>query len=428
MSLERPTLSTRFHFPKKKRILIFGMIALFLLAGIFFQATRPLNGKVLTVHPAEFTKSFTEEAQVQPLNEWSLYNSVDGKIEALHVQNGDPVTKGQLLVELGTQDLIHQLDGIKAQLTSLEGQRLQNNRPPYTALVQQQTLLVAQAEKDSQAQDQALTRTKTLYEAGAIPLVQYEEAQRQAEKSKNFLDQQKSALQLLYEQQAPAPGTDLYFAGQKEALNAQMSQLEEKIQKSKIIAPQDGIVKDLTLKQGERALSGQLLLTVFQNQGYKLESYVLASDALDIKPGSLVNILQDTSAGKKSFTGKVETIAPSAIERISPLGLKENRVKVTVLLDKTPSVIPGSSMDVQFITHQETNRLLVPKTALFPYQAGQAVWLVRSGKASLQSITKGMENEKVCIIEKGLQDGGQVLLDTDLKGLKEGKKITANKE
>lgn len=436
MSLEHPTLSrltkwsilkifSRFQGKKKKKGLIFGLIVLLGCAGALASSALPLQGKVLTVHPAEFSKGFTEEAQVQALSEWPIYSSIDGKIQALHVQNGDHVTKGQVLVELDTQDLNHQLDVLKAQLTSVEGQRQQAYRTPQEAAVQQQSLLIEQAEKDSEAQDQALARSKALYEAGAISQVEYEDAQRQADKAKSNLEQQKLALQLLYEQQAPAPGTALYFSGQKEALNAQISQLEDKIQKAKITAPQDGIIKDLTLKEGMAAPNGQLLLTVVQNEGYRLESYVLASDALDLKAGSSVKILQATSSGDKSLSGKIESIAPSAVERVSPLGLKENRVKVTLLLDTNSPVVLGSNMDVQFVTYQESNRLLVPKTALFPYQNGQAIWVIRNGKAAIQPVTKGIENNQECIIEKGLQDGDQVLLDTSLKGLKEGKRIKA---
>lgn len=437
MSLENPTpshftntlsrfnLKSRLKGKKGKKILIIGGIALLCIVGVLTSSTLPLKGKILTVHPAEFSKGFTEEAQVQALNELSLYNSVDGKIDTLHVQNGDSVTKGQVLVDLETQDLQNQIDVLKAQLTSLEGQRQQAYHTPQPALIQQQNLLIDLAEQDFVAQEQALERNKTLYEAGAISLVDYEETQRQTEKAKSFLKQLKLALQLLYEQGEPAPGTELYYSGQAKALNTQISLLEDKIQKAKILAPQDGLIKDLTLKAGMVVSSGHPLLSIAPNQGYQLESYILASDALDIKPGSVVKILQETSTNNVSLTGKIESVAPSATERISPLGLKENRVKVTILFESDTPVILGSSMDVQFITHQESNRILVPKTALFPYEDGQALWVIRDGKASLQPVSKGLENDKETIIEKGLQDGDQVLLDTELKGLKEGKRIQA---
>ncbi|MEA4901030.1 efflux RND transporter periplasmic adaptor subunit [Desulfitobacterium sp.] len=437
MSFERPAplQSSSKRFPlkllsklkrtPKKKVFIIGGIALICIAGVLISSAIPLKGNVVTVHPSEFSRGFTEEAQVQAINESSLYNSVDGKIAAIHVQNGDAVTKGQVLIELETQDLQSQVDVLKAQLTSLEGQLQQASHPPQPALIQQQNLLISLAEQDLLTQEKALERSKSLYEAGAISLSAYEEAQHQTEKAKNYLEQQKLALQLLYEQGEPASGTGLYFSGQREALNTQIRQLEDKIQKSKVVAPQDGIVKDLTFKTGMVASSGQLLLSIAPDQGYHLESYILASDALDVKAGSPVKVIQETSAGNLSLTGKVESVDPSAVERISPLGLKENRVKVMILLESNTPVVLGSSMDVQFVTHQEDNRLVVPKSALFPFKDGQALWVIRDGKASVQPVVKGLENNNETIIEQGIQEGDQILLDPDLKGLKEGKRVQA---
>ena len=68
---------------------------------------------------------------------------------------------------------------------------------------------------------------------------------------------------------------------------------------------------------------------------------------------------------------------------------------------------------------------MIPKTALFPYENGKAVWAVDESKARIRPVVKGMENDKEVIILEGLTSGEQILLDTDLTGLKEGKKIKA---
>ncbi len=203
----------------------------------------------------------------------------------------------------------------------------------------------------------------------------------------------------------------MYYSNQKNAVQAQIDQLEDKISKAVVVALQDGNVKDLTLKEGNVISQGQQILTVFTNEGYKLESFVLASDALDIKVGSPVQIIQATSAGNKSLTGKVEAVDSSAVERISPLGLKENRVKVTILLTASSPVVLGSSVDVKFTTLEVPHKLLIPKTALFPYQQGDAVWVLQQGKAKIQPVKKGLENDSQVIVEQGLADGDIILQD-----------------
>ncbi|WP_019851447.1 efflux RND transporter periplasmic adaptor subunit [Desulfitobacterium sp. PCE1] len=409
---------------RKKKVIIFGMIAVLVLASVLASSLKPLKGTVFTLEPKEFVRGFTEEGQVLAAKEFPLYNSVDGKITAIHVHNGDSVAKGQVLLELDTTDLVYQLDALKAQLKSVEGQHLQTTSNPRDALVQQQKLLIEQAERDALVLEQNYTRMKTLYEAGAISLTQYEEAQLQAKKAQNFLEQQKTALDLIYEQQS-LPGTEQIYAGQKDALQAQISQLENKIEKAKVVAPEDGFIRDCHLKEGEFAATGQLLLNVFADRGYKVESYILAKEAPSIKTGDPVEIIQDTNSGNQILAGDIESVEPSAVERISPLGLKENRVKVTVFLHSETAVIIGSTVDLKFITHREEAQIMIPKTALFPYEGGEAVWVVREGKAQIQAVVKGMENDRDVIILEGLASGDQILLDTDLVGLKEGKKIKA---
>lgn len=411
---------------KHRKLIIMGGLAVLVLISVVVSNAQPLSAGVFALHPKDFTKGFTEEGKIFAAQEWPVFNPVEGKLQTLKVENGDKVKKDQVLFEMSTSDLNYQMDILKAQFQSLEGQRLQNYKSPNNAQVAQQNLMIQQAEKAAQNEELNLTRIKALYDAGSISLVQYEEAQTSSEKAKNMLEQQKLGLQLIYEQSKAPQGTDMYYNNQKNALQAQINQLQDKISKAKVAALQDGIVKDLTFKEGNVIPQGQQILSIFVNEGYKLESFVLASDALDIKLGSPVQIIQATSTGNKSLTGKVETVEPSAAERISPLGLKENRVKVTILLtESSPVVVLGSSVDVKFTTLEVLGKLQIPKTALFPYQQGEAVWVVQQGKAKIRAVKKGQENDSQVIIEQGLADGDLILQDPNLTNLKEGKSIKA---
>ena len=67
---------------------------------------------------------------------------------------------------------------------------------------------------------------------------------------------------------------------------------------------------------------------------------------------------------------------------------------------------PGYALDIEYKTAEEKDRLVVPKTAVFSYQGGDAVWVVRKGKASIQSISKGFENDLEIAVAEGLQEPG----------------------
>lgn len=430
MALERTLLkmpkTQKFRDPKQRKYLITGGLIILIILAVAAAKLSPLSVGGLKIHSQEFTKGFTEEGEIVAAQEWPIFNPVEGKLQSLKVQNGDKVKKGQVLLEMSTSDLNYQLAALQAQYQGLEGERLQNHKNPDDAQVEQQKLIVQQAEKDAQTEEQNLARMKALYQTGSISTVEYEAAQASTEKAQNYLEQQKEGLQLIYEQYQASQGTEQYYVSQKKALQAQIDQLVDKISQAEVVALQDGTVKDLSLKEGSVVPLGQQIMTVYGNNGYKIESFVLASDAPDIKVGSPVQIIQNTSIGNKSFTGKVEALDPSAVERISPLGLKENRVKITIQL-KTPSasVVLGSNVDVNFTTLEEPNKLLIPKTALFPYQQGDAVWVLQQGKAKIQPVKKGLENDRDVIIEQGLSEGDVVVLDPNIPNLKEGKRVKA---
>jgi len=319
---------------KHRKLIIMGVLAALIFMTIIITNSLPLSAQTFTLHPQDFRKGFTEEGVIIAAQEWPIFNPVEGKLQSLKVEDGTSVKKGQVLFEMSTSELRYQLEALKAQLQGIEGQRLQTYKSLNDAQVAQQELIIQQAEKDVQTENVNLTRMKALYDAKSISLVQYEEAQTTFEKAKNILEQQKLGLKSIYEQNEAPQGTELYYSNQKKALQAQIDQLEDEISKAVVVAVQDGIIKDLSLKEGNVIPQGQQVMTVFSNGGYKLESFVLASDALDIKVGSPVQVIQATSSGNKLLTGKVEAVAISAIEKISPLGLKENRVKVTILLLK----------------------------------------------------------------------------------------------
>ncbi|TGE31170.1 HlyD family efflux transporter periplasmic adaptor subunit [Desulfosporosinus sp. Sb-LF] len=413
---------------KQRKFIIVGGLVVLILVAVAVSNASPLSAKAFTLHPQDFTKGFTEQGQIMAAEEWPIFNQVEGKLQSLKVKNGEFVKKGQVLFEMSTSDLNFQMESLKAQLQSLEGQRLQNYKTPNDAQIAQQKLVIEQAENDAQTAELNLTRMKALADTGSISKLQYEEAQAAFDKATNYLEQQKAGLTLIYEQNKVSQGTEQYYNNQEKAVQAQINQLEDKISNAEGVALQDGIIKDLSLKEGNVIPSGQQVMSVYGNKGYKLESFVLASDALDIKMGSSVQILQATSTGNKQFSGKVEAVDSVAVEQVSPLGLKENRVKVTLLFagnSSSPAFVLGSTVDIRYTTIEAPHKLLIPKTTLFPYQQGEAVWVVKAGIAKIQPIKKGLENDSDVIVEQGLSDGDVILLDTNLTKLKEGKRVKA---
>jgi len=266
---------------------------------------------------------------------------------------------------------------------------------------------------------------QALFTAGAVSRSVFDEAERAVRQLENLLAQQEQALKLLRDESAPPAGTREQFSGLTASINAQIALLKYQKALARVISPLDGTVSVVHVREGDVVAPGMPLLTVFQPGAYETEVFLLAEDVSSVRPGMGVRVIYKAMAGDVVFNGQVTKIAPAATDRISALGLVEQRVKVTVGVNGDVSALrPGYKTEVEFVTDREENRLVVAKTTLFPYKGGNAVWVVRDGKAQIQPVEKGLETDDEVVIASGLKSGDLVIRNPRLDGLKEGARVS----
>lgn len=361
---------------KKKWKIILGLVILiFLVLMTVLQITKPLEAELLTIQKGDIAKTFKEEGIVQAEKSTLLSSLYGGKVTGIPVKEGDLVKAGDLLVSFDSQELVYQVQALQGQLRSIE------------------------AQKDLQELTIDLESMKLLYESGGISKKEFEEAQNTIASD--------------------------YYPALISAVQAQINQIQYQISQRKTVSPVTGTIAELQVQEGMVLTPGAPLLTILSGNTYKVETTILTEDASRIQPRMEVTLIQDNKSGDVVFPGTVEQIAPAAIEKLSPLGLLEQRLKVTILpqIPKDLALKPGYALDVEFTLDKQKDQLVVPKTILFPYQNGNALWVVQNGKAVIRPVKKGFENDKNVAILEGLQAGDLVVLNPKLEGLKEGKKI-----
>ncbi len=405
---------------------IIGAILALGIGGYFFyNSTKPLEAELLEVKAQTISQSFKEEGLVTAAVERPVYSVINGKIINIPVKEGQQVNKGDLLVEMEAKDLESQLSQLRAQLDSINGQEKQVKRTPYTAQVKQQQLMIDETKRQIALEKQNYARIKTLYDSGAVSKKELDDANNRVEQLENNLLQQEQALKLIEEQSKPPAGTDQYFKGLKEQVNEQMDHLQYLIGNKRIVAPISGIVNELPVREGAMVTAQTPLLTLTSNDELQVEVFLLTEDIISVEEGMPVTLIQKRKNGDLEFPGVVTAIAPAAEEKASALGLTEQKVKVTVKPEENeaPELRPGYALDVKFTTLEQENKLAVPKVVLFPFEDGDALWLVKDGKVTIQKVEKGMETDELVVIEKGLQAGDIVVKNPQLEGLAEGKAV-----
>ena len=411
---------------RKWKIIFGGTLAVIVLVAVALQAFQGLEAELLEVHPRDIANTFKEEGKVISKVNLPIHALYGGKIIELHVEEGQQVKEGDILAVLSQEELAFQLRQLEGQLRSLQGEEEKTILEPLEPALKNQELLVEQARQDLETAKANLTRIEKLYATGGASKIAYEEALNAVKSAEINLEMQEETLSLLQKTYSPAGGTNEFYRGRKEALQAQIELLQYQLEACTVTAPVEGKVANLTARVGDLPTPGVPIMNIFQEGNYEIEVYVLADDVPGIAAGMEVALILEGSAPETIHSGTVKNIAPTAVETVSALGLAEQRVKVLVepATSSAGDLFPGYKLDVEFTIDKRENELVVPKTTLFPYGEGDALWVVRNGKAEIQTVKTGFENDREVVIAEGLQERDLVVLNPQLEGLKEGKKIT----
>ena len=209
-------------------------------------------------------------------------------------------------------------------------------------------------------------------------------------------------------------------------LRAQLHHLQKQQEDYRLYAPMAGIVTDVKAREGEPALTSTPLFTIFNKDGLQVETLLLTSHIYALTPGMAVNLTFKQGDEDLAFPGEVTAIAPYAQTSLSPLGLEEERVLVTITPQIPPQLAlgPGYRVQVEFVTRVIPTALVVPKTALFTHGEGEALFVVEDNRAQIRPVTTGPETRYETVVTKGLEVGDVVILDPRQKGLDQGVKVS----
>jgi len=186
-----------------------------------------------------------------------------------------------------------------------------------------------------------------------------------------------------------------------------------------LVAPIDGIISERLAEIGDVAPRHSHLLTLIDTR--TLITEVAVSDLLiaSLEVGNGVNVSID-ALPNETFTGRILRIHPT-------LNPSTRNGIVEIILDPAPNgAKPGQFCRVSLLS-KETNRLLIPFTALRQDNKGSYVYLANEkNKLSRQAVTTGLRfTDKIEILD-GLV-AGQQIVSKGFLGLKAGKTIrTAN--
>ncbi|MCL7761867.1 efflux RND transporter periplasmic adaptor subunit [Polaribacter sp. Z014] len=242
--------------------------------------------------------------KIEATNSADLSTRMMGFVKKVHVNVGDKVRKGQLLISINNADLQAKKGQVNAGIT--QAKTAFNN-----------------AEKN-------YNRFKNLFESKSVTQKEMDDMTANYEMAKAGLE---SANQM------------------KNEINAQFAY-------SNITAPFSGVVTSKNIESGDMANPGMPLISIETPKEFEVIAMVPETEISQIKKGTTVNVL--VKSMNKTLTGKVTEVSTSAKNTGGQYLVKIN-------LDKTEvSILSGMFATVQFPVERKVKSelVLIPNKAI----------------------------------------------------------------
>ncbi|TXK76379.1 efflux RND transporter periplasmic adaptor subunit [Paenibacillus sp. N3.4] len=306
-----------------------------------------------------------------------------GKITAVQVEEGARVKKGDMLVQLDTEDLNQQVDQAQAGLTASQakladteaGTRSQDLQAA-SAMVEQAKAAVNQAQAGvSSAKatydlvSKGYNHAKNFYDQGDVTKDDLDKITLDYEKAKAGYDaavsQQSGAnaqlsaavAKLSLAKEGATANTLEQLKADVSAKQASLNLAQNAVKNAGVIAPIDGVIVKKSVNVGEMAQAGAPLLTVVSMDQVKVEVSVPEGMVNAIKQGAKGTVTVPSIPGK-TFEGTITFVSP-----VSDTNNNTFPVKLTVS-NPDGALHAGAVASVAFGGSSSESRLEIPKAAI----------------------------------------------------------------
>lgn len=396
------------HLPLRKHpgvIAIAVVIAGLLVWGFWPQ---PVFVEAVAVTRAPLTVTIEEEGRTRVIDRYIISAPVDGVTCRMHLNVGDPVEQGQVLLSISPLEsqVLDPRSHAEAEA------RVAAAKSALASAVDQ----AASARATSVFYTSEVKRMRPLAEKGVISRSAFDKAEMDVLTATAAMRSVNHAVEVArYELQAAETALK-YTAGTETRDNAV---------KVPVVSPIDGKILKVSRECEGPVRTGEVLLEVGDPSILEVEVDVLSADAVKIKPG--MQMLFDRWGGEHPLEGMVRSIEPVGFTKISALGVEEQRVLIIADFTSPPALWQrlgdGYRVEARFILWHNDDVLQVPASSLFRYNNGWAVFVVVNGRAERREVKVGQRNGLIAQILEGVKEG-ETVINHPSDEVEDGRRVT----
>lgn len=183
-------------------------------------------------------------------------------------------------------------------------------------------------------------------------------------------------------------------------------------QEWRVSAPISGYVLRVLQESEGDIEKGRPIMEIGNPRDLEVILDVLTEKAIQIQVGNPVVI--NKWGGEQPLHGKVSRIEPSAFNKISSLGVEEQRTNVIVQLTDDPtlwsSLGDNYHLEGRIIVDERPNALKIPRSALFRNDVSWALYKVVGDRVHLTNLSLGAQgSEEAEVLGNELKEGDLVI-------------------
>ncbi|HPN06132.1 MAG TPA: HlyD family secretion protein [Hyphomonadaceae bacterium] len=317
----------------RKKILL-GVAAVAAVGVVWFAGDWFLNGRFnISTDNAQLRSDI---ARVTP--------KVEGYVKAIHVVENQTVKRGDLLIELESDEFQTRLAFAKAELAQAVADATQS-RARITA--QRDNLAEARAAREAADASADLSssdekRLAELAEKGWYPKARLEQAEAARRTADAQLSQATATITAQRSQLSSAEAAALSADAKVQAAQAKVEAAQLELDRTRILAPMDGVVTKKDVVEGQILSPGRVALSIVSSNDVWVVANFKETQITDMRAGQCVNVHVD-ALPSLHVTGKIQSLSPSTGATFSLVPQDTatgnftkivQRVPVKILLDK----------------------------------------------------------------------------------------------
>lgn len=383
------------------------------------EIKRPVSTivlKAITIRPKVSSYGY-----VRPSRVWEGIAEVAGEVVFRHpnLERGDLISKGELILQIDKTDYKLNLAQARATLKVI---REQLNEVTVRQANTESSLNIEQESLD--LSNQELARLEELFKTGAVGKSTLDSQKIQTLNQRQRTQELQNQLNLQIVEQS-------LLEARLEQAESEMAQAEENLARTDIIAPYDARVADVYVDIAQYVSQGAQLFVADDIAAAEIEMQVLpshleqivrtskTSQPFPVLPSSFkllkkvfnlegqVSVLRNQR--KITWPADFQRISDRFDERTRTIGiiLEVKNPYSNIIPGQRPPLIKGSFVEASLYSKAIDNQLVIPTIAL---REKNTVYVVRDERLRIQDVQLGIRQSGYVTIDKGLQEGDQVIV------------------